>query len=180
MKNLFKKWYFWVIAIVLIIGMIGTVGDDNDPSSEEIVTSTTTTLVTTENTSIATTQSENTDAIIKTLSNVTEMSFGKLPNASYEVKFDKNLEAYVVNITYLGVADSLSTCIIYNQMNEWDELVSSISNASRASTEMIQNTMGSKYTVIQNLYDVVDGKKTRFITCENGIVLFDMASAMGV
>jgi len=32
MKNLFKKWWFWLIAIVLVIGIIGSVGGDSDES----------------------------------------------------------------------------------------------------------------------------------------------------
>ena len=180
MKNLIKKWYFWVIIVVITLGIIGMAGTGESVDNDVVSTTIATTTIETTTEVITTEQTEDYDAIIKTLTNITELNFGSIPNTTYEITFDEELKAYTVDITCIGIADDLTNCIIYNQMNDWKTLVSNVSDASKSCTEMIQTTMDSDYVVIQNLYDIVDGKKTRLISCKNGTVLFDMATAMNI
>lgn len=175
-QNHKKKWWFWVIIVVLCVGIIGS--DSSD--TQEDTPSTTTVIVETTENEISETQTiknDKTEQIIKALDFCCEQGYEK---TNYRIEYDEKTNTYHI-ITFSEtpgqIADELSTCILNGNLSPWYRVVSVYQNTSISLTELAK-TIDNQASVHFSLYDKINNKDTRFLTCSNGTILFDMAQAI--
>lgn len=171
MKKILKKWWFWLIIVILFISIVGG-GSSNSSDTEGNNTSMISSTVTAE-----TTETNKTEQIIEALEFCCGQAYEK---TQYRIEYDKNANIYHVITFYKipgQIADELTTCILNNNLDPWYEVVAIYKGTSISLTELVK-TIDSTASVQFSLYDKIDNKDTRFLTCSNGVILFDMATAI--
>lgn len=183
-KPWYKKVWVWVLVVIAVFILIPTGGSD-EPVSEEPETTIVDTAATSETTEVEPTESEvveeveeveeteetnNTnEAVISTFSSLIDLNY---PNYRYNVYVEEDI--IHVDIWQDGLANDLSTLIIYDQLDAWYTLVESTKFCCGEMKELAE-TMGSDFNVVWTWYDVVDEKDTPFLAVFNDTVMFDMA-----
>lgn len=184
-KPWYKKVWVWVLVVIAVFILIPTGGSDEPISEEPETIVVDTAAAASETTEVEPTESEvveeveeveeteetnNTnEAVISTFSSLIDLNY---PNYKYSVYVEEDI--IHVDIWQDGLANDLSTLIIYDQLDAWYTLVESTKFYCGEMKELAE-TMGSDFNVVWTWYDVVDEKDTPFLAVFNDTVMFDMA-----
>ena len=181
-KPWYKKIWVWVLVVIVVFGLIPTGGSD-EPVSEEPETAVVDTVPETTEAESAESEvteeveeveeveetSDTNEAIISTFNSLIDLSY---PNYKHNVYIEEDI--FYIDIWQDGLADDLSTLIIYDQLDAWYVLVENTESCCGEMKELAE-TMGSDFNVVWTWYDIVNEKDTPFLVVFNDAVMFDMA-----
>lgn len=93
--------------------------------------------------------------------------------ADYEYLIYVKDNAFYIDIWLTGLADNVSTSIVYNYFGQWNSFVENTQKIV-VSLKGIAEALGSDYDVYWTWYDTVKGSKTPFLAFCNDEVYFSM------